>query len=170
MQYHISHTRERIPLEQDWPVQGDLLLSLIVLRSPKPPQDAPAFRHQGNRISLELGEFRILRQHPQEDGSIEVEVIAKTDRTSCPHCQRVSGKVHDRRPLRKRDLPLRGHRIVLVLFKRRFHCLTCRCSFTAPDQALGHIGSREGVKRSVKTVPDLAFIENRSVDTRDMVR
>ncbi len=33
MQYHISHTRERIPLERDWSVQSDLLLYLIVFRS-----------------------------------------------------------------------------------------------------------------------------------------
>lgn len=92
---------------------------------------------EGIVVPLELGEFRILKQHLQEDGSIEVEVIAKTDRARCPHCQRVSVKVHDTRPRHKRDIPLRGHRIVLVLLKRRFRCLTCRRSFTEADQACG---------------------------------
>src|SRR5260370_17398063 len=66
-------------------------------------------------VSLELGEFRILKQHLQEDRCIEVEVIAKTYRVRCPHCWRVSVKVHDTRPPPKRDIQLRGHRIVLVL-------------------------------------------------------
>jgi transposase len=88
-------------------------------------------------VPLELGDLRILKQEMQSDGSIEVEVIATTDRARCPHCQRVSVKVHDTRPRRKRDIPLRGHRIVLVLLKRRFRCLKCRRSFTEPDQACG---------------------------------
>ncbi len=40
---------------------------------------------EGIVVPLELGEFRLLKQHLQEDGSIEVEVIAKTDRARCPH-------------------------------------------------------------------------------------
>lgn len=88
-------------------------------------------------VPLDLGAFRIRKQQMQEDGSIEVEVIATSDRAQCPHCQRVCVKVHDTRPRRKRDLPLRGHRIVLVLLKRRFRCLRCRRSFTEPDQACG---------------------------------
>ena len=92
---------------------------------------------EGIVVPLDLGEFRILKQHLQADGSIEVEVIATTDRAQCPHCQRVSVKVHDTRLRRKRDLPLRGHRIVLILQKRRFRCLSCRRSFTEPDQACG---------------------------------
>ena len=87
--------------------------------------------------AIRIGSIRILKQQLQEDGSIEVEVIATSDRARCPHCQRVCVKVHDTRPRRKRDLPLRGHRIVLVLRKRRFRCLTCRRSFTEPDQACG---------------------------------
>lgn len=90
---------------------------------------------EGIVVPLDLGALRILKQHLQEDGSIEVEVIATTNRANCPHCQRVSVKVHDTRPRRKCDIPLRGHRIVLVLLKRRFRCLTCRRSFTEADQA-----------------------------------
>jgi transposase len=94
-------------------------------------------KQEGIIVPLELGDLRILKQEMQSDGSIEVEVIATTDRARCPHCQRVSVKVHDTRPRRKRDIPLRGHRIVLVLLKRRFRCLKCRRSFTEPDQACG---------------------------------
>ena len=45
--------------------------------------------------------------------------------------------MHDTRPRRKRDIALRGHRIVLVLLKRRFRCPGCRRSFTEADQACG---------------------------------
>lgn len=92
---------------------------------------------EGIVVPLDLGALRICKQHLQEDGSIEVEVIATTERARCPHCQRMCVKVHDTRPRRKRDLPLRGHRMVLVLLKRRFRCLRCRRSFTEPDQACG---------------------------------
>jgi transposase len=92
---------------------------------------------EGIVVPLDLGALRILKQDLQEDGSIEVEVIATTDRARCPHCQRVSVKVHDTRPRRKRDIALRGHRIVLVLLKRRFRCPGCRRRFTEADQARG---------------------------------
>ncbi len=94
-------------------------------------------KQEGIVVPLELGDLRILKHEMQSDGSIEVEVIATTDRARCPHCQGVSVKVHDTRPRRKRDIPLREHRIVLVLLKRRFRCLKCRRSFTEPDQACG---------------------------------
>jgi hypothetical protein len=54
-----------------------------------------------NVVPLDLGGLRILKQDLQEDGSIEVEVIATTERARCPHCQRVSVKVYDTRPRRK---------------------------------------------------------------------
>jgi transposase len=64
-------------------------------------------------------------------------VIGTTERATCPHCGRVSVKQHDVRPRRKRDIPLRGHRVELVLNKRRFWCLTCHKAFTESDRACG---------------------------------
>jgi len=105
---------------------------------------------EGIVVPVDVGAFRILKQHLQADGSIEVEVIATTERAHCPHCQRVSVKVHDTRPRRKRDLPLRGHRLVLILQKRRFRCLSCRRSFTEPDQAcLEEVAHSELAKRNL---------------------
>jgi transposase len=37
----------------------------------------------------------------------------------------------------KRDGPLRGHRVELVLYKRRFWCLPCHKAFTESDSACG---------------------------------
>lgn len=42
-----------------------------------------------------------------------------------PRCGRPSSKVHDRRVQRKRDVPLRGRRVRLVLRLWRSHCLWC---------------------------------------------
>jgi len=92
---------------------------------------------EGIIVPLDLAELRILRQEVQADGSIEVEVIGINERACCPHCQRICAKVHDTRLRRKRDIPLRGHRVVLVLHKRRFKCFGCRRSFTEPDRACG---------------------------------
>ncbi len=92
---------------------------------------------QGMIMPLDLPEFRILRQEVQADGPIEVEVIGLNERAVCPHCQRICVKVHDTRLRRKRDVPLREHRVVFVLHKRRFQCFGCRRSFTEPDSACG---------------------------------
>ncbi len=92
---------------------------------------------EGMVVPWDLGALRLLKQPLQEDGRIEVEVLATTKRANCPHGQRVSVKVHDTRPRRKCDIPRRGHRMVLVLLKRRFRGLTCRRSFPEADQACG---------------------------------
>lgn len=39
--------------------------------------------------------------------------------------------------VRKRDVPLRGHRVEVVIYKRRFWCLRCHKAFTEPDRACG---------------------------------
>ncbi len=92
---------------------------------------------EGIIVPLELTGLHILSQEAQADGSIEVEVMGTNDRAYCPHCQRLCIKVHDTRLRRKRDVPLHGHRVVLVLHKRRFKCFGCRRTFTEPDSACG---------------------------------
>jgi transposase len=96
-----------------------------------------AHQEQGIVVPLELAGLRILKQEVQADGRIRVEVIATNKQASCPHCQCVCVKQHDVRPRRKRDVPLRGHQVELVLYKRRFWCLRCHKAFTEPDSACG---------------------------------
>ena len=74
-------------------------------------------------VPLELEGLRIRKQEVQPDGTIQVEVIGTNDRARCPHCQSMCVKRHDVRPRSKRDVPLGGHRVELVLYKRRFWCL-----------------------------------------------
>src|SRR6266581_3165159 len=96
-----------------------------------------ASQEEGIVVPLELEGLRILKQEVQADGRIRVEVIGTTERAVCPHCGAVCIKQHDVRPRSKRDVPLRGHRVELVLYKRRFWCLRCHKAFTESDSACG---------------------------------
>lgn len=91
----------------------------------------------GMVVPLELEGLRILRQEVQADGKLRVEVIATKKGEACPHCGVMCVKQHDVRPRRKRDVPLRGHMVEVVLHKRRFWCLHCRKAFTESDTACG---------------------------------
>ena len=96
-----------------------------------------ASQAQGIVVPLELEGLRILRQAVQSDGTIRVEVMGTNERAPCAHCGAICVKQHDVRPRIKRDVPLRGHRVELVLYKRRFWCLRCHKTFTESDSACG---------------------------------
>jgi hypothetical protein len=88
-------------------------------------------------VPFDLPELRIVRQQWQADGSIRVETIAACTQVTCPHCQQACQKIHDTRARKKRDLSLGGHRVELILFKRRFRCGNCTKIFTEPDTVCG---------------------------------
>jgi len=92
---------------------------------------------QGIFVPLDLADLKICSQSVQSDGSIEVHVIATTDRVPCPTCEQMCVKIHDVRERRKRDISLRGYTVHLLLSKRRFRCLSCRRSFTETDGVCG---------------------------------
>jgi transposase len=88
-------------------------------------------------VPLGLPGFQILKQTLTQEGGLEVTILSSTDRAACPRCGRLSPKQHDRRLRRKRDVPLAGRQVSLLLVKRRFWCLTCRRAFTEPDTICG---------------------------------
>ena len=92
---------------------------------------------QGMVVPLDLPELTILHQSLQADGSLEVHVIATNKQEACPTCGNLCVKIHDTRTRVKRDIPLRTHRVHLMLYKRRFRCLACRKNFTEADTACG---------------------------------
>jgi len=114
-------------------------------------------QREGILVPLDLPEFRIHRQEWQTDGTIKVEVIAITTQARCPHCQRVSRKIHDRRARRKRDLPLRHHQVELIVLKRRFWCVQCCKPFTELDTACGR--RRRTTKRLREEIGKQASIQ-----------
>lgn len=94
-------------------------------------------QEQGIVVPLELKGLRILKQEMQADGRIRVEVMGTNERAECPHCGAICVKQHDVRQRIKRDVPLRGHRVELVLYKRRFWCMRCHKACTESDSACG---------------------------------
>ena len=76
---------------------------------------------QDIRISLDLPGVRVTGQR-QGAGGIEVWVERAARTAPCPGCRREVAKVHDRRPRRKRDLPLGERSVTVVVVRRRFRC------------------------------------------------
>lgn len=88
-------------------------------------------------VPLDLPDLKILSQCLHSDGSLQVHVIAITDREACPRCGTVCRKIHDTRGRVKRDIALRTYQVHLVLHKRRFRCRECQRSFTETDSVCG---------------------------------
>jgi hypothetical protein len=88
-------------------------------------------------VPLDLPDLHILSQDLLPTGLIRIEAIATSSQATCPRCQHSCVKIHDTRGRKKRDLALREHGVVLIVYKRRFHCLVCRTNFTEPDRACG---------------------------------
>jgi len=70
-------------------------------------------------------------------GHLEVGVVYRRERVTCPRCGRASSQEHDRRQQRKKDRRLRDKAVVLILIKRRFKCYGCGKVFTEPDEIFG---------------------------------
>jgi transposase len=96
-----------------------------------------AARGEGIIVPLGLSELHVLKQEWRANSTIRVEVIATTTQAICPHCQKTCVKIHDTRARKKRDVALREYQVELILYKRRFRCLSCKKSFTEPDTACG---------------------------------
>jgi transposase-like protein len=104
---------------------------------PKQHTTEEAVVNEAILVPLDLAEMHIVSQAWLADGTIRVQVMAVTTQATCPHCQKRCVKIHDTRPRKKRDLSLRGHRVELIVLKRRFRCLLCRKSFTERDTVCG---------------------------------
>ena len=87
-------------------------------------------------VALGLPQLKILWQKELE-GHIEVTVIYRRGKATCPRCGKVTHKEHDRRRQQKQDRRLRDKVVFLTLMKRRFRCLWCGKVFTEPDEVFG---------------------------------
>jgi transposase len=94
------------------------------------------------KLALDLAGLVVLGQANEGD-ELVVQVAYANPFGVCPHCGRPTNKVHDYRPQRKRDLPLRGQGVTLLLWRRRFRCPWCLGkhrrprTFSEPDPACG---------------------------------
>ncbi len=93
---------------------------------------------QRDVITVELRlEGLVVLDVAERPDRIEIATAYDGQVATCPRCQRVSGKVHDRRRQRKRDLALWDKPVWIHLWKRRFRCRHCRRVFTEEDPACG---------------------------------
>ena len=69
----------------------------------------------------------------------EIEVMGRyaKEEATCPRCGRSTWQVHQWHRQWKRDAPLWGKRVWVLLWKRRFRCRACRRVFTEDDPACG---------------------------------
>lgn len=95
------------------------------------------------RLPLDVAGLVVLGQRT-EAGELIIDVGYGVAAVACPACGRPTAKVHDRRAQRKRDVPLRGQAVTLVLWRRRFRCRWCHVgtrrrprTFSAPNPACG---------------------------------
>lgn len=90
----------------------------------------------GITVRLRLEGLAVLDVAERPD-RIEVAATYTTPTATCARCGRVTGKVHDRRRQRKRDLAVWGKEVWVHIWKRRFRCLFCQRVFTEEDPACG---------------------------------
>ncbi|MBI4498640.1 MAG: hypothetical protein HY689_12160 [Chloroflexi bacterium] len=98
--------------------------------------------------------WAVLRQHTEAD-KLVVEVASTATVAVCPHGGRVSGKVHDRRAQRKKDVPLGSRTVDLVVWRRHLRGHGCRTpqgrprTFSEPEVGRGR-GPKGRVRRTTE--------------------
>jgi len=73
----------------------------------------------------------------EKEHEIEVVVRYANEEATCPRCGGSTWQVHQCHRQWKRDAPLWGKRVWVLLWKRRFRCRACRRVFTEDDPACG---------------------------------
>ncbi len=66
----------------------------------------------------------------QEGQQVFLKLRLLNETSDCPHCQNLSDKLHQNRPVLIRDLPISGQSVHLHLPRRQFYCLFCQQYFT----------------------------------------
>lgn len=73
----------------------------------------------------------------ESDHEVEVVVRYANEEATCPRCGHGTWQVHQWHRQWKRDAPVWGKRVWVLLWKRRFRCRICRKVFTEEDPACG---------------------------------
>lgn len=61
---------------------------------------------------------------------IELRLLKASSYAVCPRCSHAADRVHQTTPRRVADTPIRGLKVTLVIYKRRFRCSYCGKVFT----------------------------------------
>jgi transposase len=66
----------------------------------------------------------------QQPNEVYLKLHFLSEEASCPHCQKLSGEIHQTRPILIRDLSVFGQTTYLKVPRRQFYCQNCQRYFT----------------------------------------
>jgi transposase len=75
-------------------------------------------------------ELKLESMYTPRRGLMELYVLSQQCFQACYRCASFSKSIYDHRIVRLKDAPIRDHRIILWVKKRRFYCKTCKKPFT----------------------------------------
>lgn len=79
---------------------------------------------------LNLSSVRVVNYHFITENEILIEVKNREEKAPCPHCGRLTQKVHQNHSHRVRDLPLSGYYVFLQINRRQLKCSHCNKIFS----------------------------------------
>ena len=80
-------------------------------------------------VPLELQEFSVLKTRTEKH-EFQIELKPQHEYAVCPHCSKVSRKIHAIKPRIVFDIPIHERKVKLIIYTRRFICPNCNTVFT----------------------------------------
>ncbi len=74
--------------------------------------------------------FRATNYHFITENELLIQLENKSSRATCPHCHKITDKVHQSHPYRVRDIPLSIWDVFLLVDHRQFKCKKCHKVFS----------------------------------------
>lgn len=81
-------------------------------------------------LGLNRKDYKIMKIE-ETNGIIKVELKSNKSKVRCTNCNKFTYSIHDRlKPIKSIYLDSCGRKVVLIIYKRRFHCYNCNKIFT----------------------------------------
>ncbi len=74
--------------------------------------------------------FKATNYHFITENELLIELENKLKTSTCPHCQKITDKVHQSHRYRVRDIPLSSYDVFLLVNRRQFRCKKCHKVFS----------------------------------------
>jgi transposase len=88
---------------------------------------------------IDIKEIKVVNYHFITDKEIVIELKNKQSKSKCPHCGKVTEKIHQNHGYRVRDIPMMGYEVFLKVNRRQFKCEACKKVFS---EELGFVKKR----------------------------
>lgn len=79
---------------------------------------------------INLQDVKVANYHFITEDEIVIELKNLDKKVPCPHCQKLTDKVHQNHPYRVRDIPLSSYQVFLQVNRRQFRCTSCQKVFS----------------------------------------